>query len=200
MINNNENIRRGEEKYIKFLVSKRLAKVCDEISNKMAYNFTRLSKKINETKTNFSQESLLKYKISQVFLLKMNLLKKVEELSEKLKQTEINLQNAILENQKLAEYKEKYIKQHNVISKNNEIITKLSTKTQSLKVKVENTQANLIKSYTEFENYKKEQENKLTELQKFSETLLNILKKKDEEIFRLQSEKNYLSLKSQGLI
>ncbi len=83
---------------------------------------------------------------------------------------------------------------------NRKYIERLRRKVGKLKQGVESTKAAGAVCYGQLLARQDEQKTEIDRMGKMTEVLFDVLRKKDEEIFRLQSERNYLSLKVQGLV
>ena len=110
------------------------------------------------------------------------------------------MQELSKENDKLQLHTQNF-EQYQILLKNNAgKIQRLERKLKVLKDSLSTTHDFVAEKYSVLCGLQSQHQADLGKLNRTTETLLEIIKKKDEEIFRIQSERNYLSLKLQGIV
>ncbi len=104
------------------------------------------------------------------------------------------------ENAELVKNKQKYAAQQAEIERSHEKLEQLERKLQKVKATLKSTQDAIKKGYVRVCEAEKEQKDEFEKVKRMTDILLEVLRKKDEEIYRLQNEKNYLVLKLQGIV
>ena len=182
-----KRVQKGEEKYLLYLVNKRLQRVAQEVSG--------YANIIKQEDTNES-EQYLRYKIKQVVFDYMQTEELLVDHKVALEQVEILSK----ENKQLKEAQNVLERQEVNIAKNKEKLKALNKQLKHLKDSFNNVTELVGREYYDLKEKVMQQGQNLERANMMTSTLLRILKQKDQEILKLQTEKNYLYLKLNNIL